>query len=106
MLQPDKTSFYQDVYSVVKEIPRGKVISYGEIARLIGWGKYSRMVGKTMSQVSDTLKLPCHRVVNSSGRTVPGWEEHRILLEKEGVLFRANGCVDMKKCGWKWEEDL
>jgi O-6-methylguanine DNA methyltransferase len=106
MFQPDKVSFYQDVYSVVKEIPRGKVISYGEIARLIGWEKYSRMAGKAMSQVPAALKLPCHRVVNSSGRTVPGWEEQRMLLEKEGVLFRANGCVDMKKCGWKWEEDL
>ena len=104
MQQPDKAIFYQDVYSVVKEIPRGKVISYGEIARLIGWAQHSRMVGKAMSQVPAALKLPCHRVVNSSGRTVPGWVEQRILLEEEGVLFKGNGCVDMKRCGWKWEE--
>ena len=98
-----KETFYTDVYSIVKEIPRGKVISYGEIARLAGWSQHSRMVGKAMSQVPDTLKLPCHRVVNSAGRTVPNWVEQRRLLEKEGVLFKANGCVDMKKCAWKWE---
>ena len=105
MLQPDKETFYQDVYSVVKEIPCGKVISYGEIAHLIGWTKYSRMVGKAMSQIPAALKLPCHRVVNSSGRTVPDWPEQRMLLEEEGVLFKTNGCVDMKRCTWKWDEN-
>ena len=104
MQQPDKATFYQDVYSVVKEIPRGKVISYGEIARLIGWSQYSRMVGKAMSQVPAALKLPCHRVVNSNGRTVPGWIEQRILLEKEDVWFKGNGCVAMRRCAWHWEE--
>ena len=103
MPQPHKETFYTDVYSIVKEIPRGKVISYGEIARLAGWPQHSRMVGKAMSQVPAALNLPCHRVVNSAGRTVPDWAEQRRLLEKEGVLFKANGCVDMKKCAWKWE---
>ena len=93
----DKETFYKDVYSVVKEIPRGKVISYGEIARLIGWPQHARMVGKVLSQVSPELNLPCHRVVDSKGRTVLGWEAHRQLLEEEGIIFNANGCVNMKK---------
>ena len=99
----DKETFYKDVYSVVKEIPRGKVLSYGEIARLIGWPQHSRMVGKAMSQVPKALKLPCHRVVNSQGRTVPGWEEHQKLLEKEGIVFRGSGCVNMKKYAWDYQ---
>jgi len=102
MPRPDKKIFYQDVYSVVKEIPRGKVISYGEIACLIGWSNYSRMVGAAVSKAPATLQLPCHRVVNSSGRTAPDWEEQRILLEEEGVLFKANDCVDMKIFAWEW----
>jgi len=100
----DKEIFYKDVYSIVKEISYGKVISYGAIARLIGWPQHSRMVGKAMSQVPPALKLPCHRVVNSQGKTVPGWEEHKKLLEKEGIVFNANGCVNMKKYAWVYEE--
>ena len=45
--------------------------------------------------------LPCHRVVNSQGRTAPGWTRQRELLEAEGVLFRANGRVDLSASGWK-----
>ena len=54
--------------------------------------------------VSETENLPCHRVVNGNGRTAPGWEEQRSLLEAEGITFRANGCVDMRKWQWKLEE--
>ena len=45
---------------------------------------------------------PCHRVVNHAGRTAPGWREQKMLLEDEGVEFKANGCVDMKQ--YQWEE--
>lgn len=96
----DKQQFYQDVYSVVKEIPEGKVLSYGGIARLIGWPNHSRMVGKAMSVIPKELRLPCHRVVNNAGRLVPHWPEQGGLLEAEGVVFKKNGCVDMKKCAW------
>lgn len=96
----DKERFYKDVYSIVKEIPRGKVVSYGGIARLAGWPAHSRMVGKAMSVIPAELRLPCHRVVNNAGRLVPRWPQQRTLLEEEGVAFKANGCVDMKKCVW------
>lgn len=97
----DRERFYLDVYSVVKEIPKGKVLSYGGIARLIGWPYHSRMVGKAMSQIPAELQLPCHRVVNNQGRMVPHWPEQRELLEPEGVRFKSNGCVDMKQHAWK-----
>ena len=49
-------------------------------------------------------KYPCHRVVNSAGRLAPGFDEQqRSLLENEGVEFKENGCVDMKKYGWNGE---
>ena len=99
----NKEAFYKDVYSVVKEIPSGKVISYGEIARFIGWPQHSRMVGKVMSAIPKELKLPCHRVVNSLGKMAPHWPEQKELLLLEGVLFRKNGCVNMKCCIWDWE---
>ena len=105
MPEIDKETFYKDVYSVVKEIPFGKVLSYGEIARLIGWSQHSRMVGKAMSQVPTASELPCHRVVSSQGKTVPGWEEHQKLLEKEGVIFSKSGCVNMKKYAWDYRTE-
>ena len=47
-------------------------------------------------------KYPCHRVVNSAGRTAPGWARQRALLEQEGVQFKPNGCVDMKRYQWEY----
>jgi len=93
--------FRSDVYSVVKEIPEGKVITYGQIARLVGKPQCSRMVGQAMFHVPDEMDLPCHRVVNSQGRLAPGWDEQRILLEKENVTFKRNGCVNIDKHVWR-----
>ncbi|MBQ1328865.1 MAG: MGMT family protein, partial [Mogibacterium sp.] len=59
--------------------------------------KNSRLIGKIMSLADRYGDHPCHRVVNSAGRTVPGWPEQRELLEAEGVTFRKNGNVDMSK---------
>ena len=83
--------FLQDVYSVVAAIPTGCVVTYGQIAYLVGRPQ--------------CLHLPCHRVVNSQGRLVPGWTEQRSLLENEGVRFRANGFVDMKKSQWEFMKE-
>lgn len=97
----DRKSFYQEVYEVVGEIPRGFVSTYGQIARLLGKPQYSRMVGHAVSEAPPSLKLPCHRVVNSQGRLVPGWREQQELLREEGVTFKKNTSVDLKKCLWK-----
>ena len=99
----DKEKFYQEVYDIVKEIPYGRVMTYGQIANLIGMPKHSRMVGKSLHKVSDELNLPCHRVVNSKGRLVPFWQEQVYLLKKEGVEFTKKGYVDMKKYLWQLE---
>ena len=89
-----------EILSVVEEIPEGKIACYGQIAKLIGRDKNARLVGKVLSQAKYYGSHPCHRVVNHTGRTAPGWPAQRCLLEAEGVIFRPNGCVDMKRCRW------
>lgn len=88
------------VLSAVAEIPEGKVATYGQIAKLIGREHNSRLIGTILSRAERYGDYPCHRVVNHLGRTVPGWTEQRKLLEREGVTFKNNGCVDMKKNQW------
>jgi len=101
----NRTTFLQDVYSVVAAIPAGCVVTYGQIASLVGRPQCSRMVGQVMHNVPEELHLPCHRVVNSRGRLVLGWTEQRVLLENEGVRFKANGFVDMKKSQWEFMKE-
>jgi alkylated DNA nucleotide flippase Atl1/predicted DNA-binding protein (MmcQ/YjbR family) len=85
----------REALEIADSIPPGKVMSYGQIAALMGRPKNARLVGKIMSMQDRFGNHPCHRVVNSAGRTVPGWTEQRELLEAEGVGFRENGNVDM-----------
>lgn len=96
----DTSLFYQDVYSVVKEIPAGRVATYKQIAVLTGFPPHARLVGRALRNVPDALGLPCHRVVNGCGRLVPSWPEQKALLEAEGVAFRRNGNVDMRRYAW------
>lgn len=91
-----------EILSVVAEIPAGSVASYGQIARLIGRDRNARLVGKVLSMAQCYGKYPCHRVVNSAGRTAPGWARQRVLLEQEGVQFKPNRCVDMKRYQWEY----
>ncbi len=89
------------ILSVVSCIPLGSVATYGQIAQLIGRERNARLVGRVLSQAGLYGKYPCHRVVNSAGRLAPAWEEQRHLLWAEGVTFKTNGCVDLKKHQWK-----
>lgn len=89
-----------EILFAVEEIPEGRVASYGQIARLIGREKNPRLVGKVVSRAELYGDYPCHRVVNHAGRLAPHFPEQRERLEREGVAFRSNGCVDMKKYRW------
>lgn len=91
-----------EILSVVEEIPEGKVATYGQIAKLIGRDKNARLVGKVLSQAEFYVKYPCHRVVNYAGRLAPGWKEQRFLLLGEGVSFKDENHVDMKKNQWDY----
>lgn len=89
-----------EILSVVSEIPSGRVATYGQIARLIGREKNARLVGTVIASAGRYGDYPCHRVVNHAGRTAPGWYEQAELLRAEGVEFRKNGLVDLKRCQW------
>jgi methylated-DNA-protein-cysteine methyltransferase related protein len=95
------TPFEKRVYDLVAAIPPGKVLTYGQIALLLGEPRRARHVGRAMSQAPGQMRLPCHRVVNAKGEMSPpevfgdGVQRHR--LESEGVPFRENGCIDWKR---------
>jgi methylated-DNA-protein-cysteine methyltransferase-like protein len=88
--------FASEVYNLVNSIPEGKVLTYGAIAATLGKPGNSRQIGRLMSGAPPGVRA--HRVVNAAGRTAPGWIEQRGLLENEGVPFRENGAVDLKRC--------
>ena len=95
-----EAGFFQAVYEIVARVPRGRVVSYGQIARLLGSPRAARQVGWAMRQCPD--ELPWHRVVMSDGSIAGGgWSDlRRALLEDEGVPFLPDGRVDMAKCHW------
>lgn len=81
----------EKIYEVVKNIPKGKVMSYGQVAKLAGC-KSPRYVGLALHQNPDPLNIPCHRVVNREGRLAEsfafgGGESHKERLVQEGVQF-------------------
>lgn len=99
-----KDSFYAKVYKVVKEIPKGKVATYKQIAKLAGNPRASRAVGTAMKHNPDMKTIPCHRVVGSDGRMQgysagEGIKSKIDLLKKEGVIF-ASDKVNLANCRW------
>ena len=91
-------SFFETVYEIVKQIPRGKVMSYGQVARAAGFPRKAREVGWALHVNPDPEHIPCHRVVNREGRVSPaflfGGENMQVaLLKSEGVEFDENGLV-------------
>ena len=98
------TDLYQRIYAIVREIPVGSVTSYGAIARAIGIGRSSRMIGYALNAVADDMSIPCHRVVNRNGEL--SGRMHfatptlmRELLESESVTF-VGDAVDMERHFW------
>ena len=105
MTSEQARTFRDDVLNIVCQIPCGKVTTYGHIATWAGWPSHSRMVGRTLRYTPGAETLPCHRVVNTAGRTAPGWSRQRLLLEEEGVVFKPNGHVDMARFLWEPQLD-
>ncbi|MBQ3106326.1 MAG: MGMT family protein [Eggerthellaceae bacterium] len=106
-------AFSDSVFSHVARIPRGKVSTYGQIARLIGSPRSARYVGYALrtnpSPGMDANDIPCHRVVFKDGSLCKsfifgGPDEQRSMLEEEGVSFLADGRIDMDACLWEPRE--
>jgi len=105
-------SFYEQVYEVVRQIPKGRITSYGAIAKALGSGKSARIVGWAMNNAHLIKpKVPAHRVVNSQGlltgkhafKTPTLMQE---LLEKEGITVINEKIVDFKLKFWNPAEEL
>lgn len=100
------TSTYQRIYGWVRKIPRGKVATYGQVARLARLPRQARQVGYAMHALPAGTAVPWHRVINARGeispRRTPGAElTQRLLLEREGIRFSARGRIDLARYVWK-----
>jgi len=90
---------YKKVYELTKKVPRGRVTTYGEIARRVGGKKYARAVGKILNKNSNQ-EVPCHRVVMSNGEVGGfrrGISEKIKILKKEGVKIKGEKIIDFER---------
>ena len=76
--------FEEKVLRVVAQIPLGCVATYGQIAQLIGYPRHARQVGKVLATSTKDVAYPCHRVVTSTGRLAPDWEEQARFSGQKG----------------------
>lgn len=98
-------NFFERVYDVVRQIPYGKVTSYGAIAKALGSAQSSRMVGWAMNASHTLEDVPAHRVVNRNGLLTgkmhfDGSNLMQQLLENEGIVVRDNQIVDFEAHFW------
>ena len=96
---------YAKFYAVVRKIPRGRVATYGQIARLAGLPRHARHVGYALAACEEK-DVPWQRVINSKGEVSFRGDalfsmKQRGLLEKEGVRFSAKGRVSFERYGWR-----
>ena len=90
------TTFQERVYEVVKRIPKGKVLTYRQVAKLAGRPKAFRAVGNALNKNPDIKNIPCHRVVKSDGSIGgyrQGTKKKLSLLRKEGVVIQKGKVV-------------
>ncbi|ENV34411.1 MGMT family protein [Acinetobacter gerneri] len=96
----------RQILEVVIRIPKGKVASYGQIARMAGLPKHARLVGYVLKHLDETSEVPWYRVINSQGKISlskldeKGENIQIIKLREEGILA-ANGKVDLKQFAWQ-----
>lgn len=97
-------SFYQRVIAIIISIPEGKVATYGQIATYAGNPRAARQVSYILHSSSDKEDLPWHRVINSKGsislKPGHGYELQKQMLKKEGITFKENDCIDLKRFLW------
>lgn len=96
---------YQKIYEVVKQIPKGTVATYGQIAALVGNKRWARVVGYALHVNPDPENIPCYRVVNRQGQlsdafAFGGVNQQKVLLEADGIEVVDNH-VDLEIYQWK-----
>jgi methylated-DNA-protein-cysteine methyltransferase-like protein len=99
------SQFTQDVIKIIQQIPVGKVLTYGKIAKLAGNPRAARQVSWLLHSSTKKYNLPWHRVINSQGKIAlkseDGKDYQQILLEKEGIEFVEKNKLDLKKYLWE-----
>lgn len=97
---------FERIYAVVRKIPKGRVASYGQVAAMAGNPHWARVVGYALHVNPEPSEIPCYRVVTKDGGlseafAFGGINQQRLLLERDGVEFDANGKVLMEKYRWQ-----
>jgi methylated-DNA-protein-cysteine methyltransferase-like protein len=99
-----ETSTYQRFYRVIRKIPRGRVATYGQVAKIAGLPGHARQVGYALYALKSSTSVPWQRVINAAGRIslrpLTGGISQRMLLEKEGVVFVGER-VSLATYGWR-----
>ena len=101
---------YQRIYAAVRRIPRGRVSTYGTIARVAGLAGQARQVGYALSALPTGTTVPWHRVINAQGRlslersASGAGITQRLRLVREGIVVDAGGRVSLEKFGWRIRE--
>lgn len=103
-----ETNFFERVYIIARQVPYGKVTSYGAIAKALGTGRSARMVGWAMNASHNREDIPAHRVVNRKGLLTgkhhfEGTNLMQQLLESEGIEIIDNQIVDFERHFWQPE---
>ena len=107
----NKNDFFDKVYNVVRQIPEGKVTSYGAIANYLGVKKSARLVGWAMNASHGDNSIPAHRVVNRIGLLTGkhhfgGTKVMQQLLENEGILIKENKILNLELYFWDPQNEL
>jgi methylated-DNA-protein-cysteine methyltransferase related protein len=108
----NRSSKYQQIYAVVRKIPIGKVLTYGQVAELAGLDGKARLVGYALFRVEIASDLPWQRVVNAKGEIsysiarCGGDYLQKTLLEREGIEFKHDNRIDLKIYQWRSPLDL
>lgn len=105
-MESSSDNFFERVYRVVRQIPYGKVTSYGAIAKVLGATRSARMVGWAMNAAHNLEDVPAHRVVNRKGLLTgkhhfDGTNLMQQLLESEGIIIKENQIIDLESVFWE-----
>ena len=105
-MSPRRESFYQAVYGFVRGVPAGRVVSYGQVAAMLGSPRLARAVGYALHALPHHTDVPWQRVINSRGRLSFRGDDVRGILQEarlaeEGIEFGLDGAVDWARFGWR-----
>jgi methylated-DNA-protein-cysteine methyltransferase-like protein len=98
------SSVYERVYRVIRQVPPGKVTTYGQVSKIVGTVS-ARQVGYALAALKPEMRVPWQRVVNSQGKISLSGSDQRRLLEAEGVEFDERDRIDLKRFGWSGPDE-